>query len=43
MYPPVAVGLPRIVDEQGDMIAGHWVPSGVSGKVPDLEQQTWTY
>ncbi|KAI3259002.1 hypothetical protein CBS147309_7676 [Penicillium roqueforti] len=26
VYPPVAVGLPRIVDAQGDMIAGNWVP-----------------
>jgi cytochrome P450 len=30
MYPPVPVGLPRIVDAQGDMIAGNWVPGGVS-------------
>ena len=30
MYPPVAVGLPRIVDAQGDMVAGHSVPGGVS-------------
>lgn len=30
MYPPVAVGLPRIVDAQGDMVAGHYVPGGVS-------------
>lgn len=30
MYPPVAIGLPRIVDAQGDMIAGNWVPGGVS-------------
>jgi cytochrome P450 len=30
VYPPVAIGLPRIVDAQGDMIAGHWVPGGVS-------------
>ncbi|THC98068.1 hypothetical protein EYZ11_002420 [Aspergillus tanneri] len=30
MYPPVAVGLPRIVDPQGDTIAGEWVPGGVS-------------
>lgn len=29
VYPPVAVGLPRFVDEQGDMIAGNWVPGGV--------------
>lgn len=29
MYPPVAVGLPRIVDPQGDMIAGNWIPGGV--------------
>lgn len=33
MYPPVAVGLPRIVDAQGDMVAGHWVPGGVSAKL----------
>jgi cytochrome P450 len=30
MYPPVPVGLPRIVDAQGDMISGHWIPGGVS-------------
>lgn len=30
MYPPVPAGLPRIVDAQGDMIAGDWVPGGVS-------------
>ena len=30
LYPPVGVGLPRIVDAQGDMIAGNWVPGGVS-------------
>jgi cytochrome P450 len=30
LYPPVAPGLPRIVNAQGDMIAGHWVPGGVS-------------
>ncbi|KAJ5201013.1 Cytochrome P450 [Penicillium cf. viridicatum] len=28
VYPPVAPGLPRIVDAQGDMIAGNWVPGG---------------
>ncbi|KAJ5668353.1 uncharacterized protein N7477_006923 [Penicillium maclennaniae] len=28
MYPPVAVGLPRVVDGQGDTIAGHFVPGG---------------
>lgn len=33
VYPPVAVGLPRIVDAQGDMIAGNWVPGGVSIKL----------
>lgn len=33
MYPPVAVGLPRIVDAQGDIVAGHWVPGGVSAKL----------
>jgi cytochrome P450 len=30
VYPPVGPGLPRIVDAQGDMIAGNWVPGGVS-------------
>lgn len=30
VYPPVPVGLPRIVDGEGDMIAGNWVPGGVS-------------
>lgn len=34
MYPPVPVGLPRIVDAQGDMIAGQWVPAGVSAPQP---------
>ena len=32
MYPPVAGGLPRSVDAQGDMIAGRWVPGGVSSR-----------
>lgn len=32
VYPPVAGGLPRFVDAQGDMIAGRWVPGGVSTK-----------
>jgi cytochrome P450 len=30
IYPPVGVGLPRIIDPQGDMVAGNWVPGGVS-------------
>lgn len=30
VYPPVAVGLPRMVDAQDDMIAGYWVPGGVT-------------
>lgn len=30
MYPPVSPGLPRIVDAQGDLIAGNWIPGGVS-------------
>ena len=33
VYPPVAVGVPRIVDALGDMIAGNWVPGGVSTKL----------
>ncbi|CAG7916981.1 unnamed protein product [Penicillium olsonii] len=36
MYPPVAVGLPRIVDSQGDMIAGNWVPGGTIVSVSHL-------
>lgn len=30
MYPPVPVGLPRIVPEGGDNIAGFYVPEGLS-------------
>ncbi|KAJ5348301.1 uncharacterized protein N7506_001554 [Penicillium brevicompactum] len=33
MYPPVPVGLPRIVDAQGDMISGNWVPGGTAVSV----------
>lgn len=33
MYPPVAGGLPRIVDAKGDMVNGHWVPGGVSTRL----------
>ncbi|KAJ6180422.1 hypothetical protein N7519_010883 [Penicillium mononematosum] len=36
VYPPVAVGLPRIVDAQGDMIAGNWVPRGTVVSVSHL-------
>ncbi|KGO64160.1 Cytochrome P450 [Penicillium expansum] len=36
VYPPVAVGLPRIVDSQGDMIAGNWVPGGTIVSVSNL-------
>ncbi|PLB53530.1 cytochrome P450 [Aspergillus steynii IBT 23096] len=36
MYPPVAVGLPRIVDAQGDMIAGQWVPPGTIVSVSQM-------
>ncbi|CAG8109311.1 unnamed protein product [Penicillium salamii] len=36
MYPPVAVGLPRIVDPQGDMIAGNWIPGGTIVSVSHL-------
>ncbi|CAG8908965.1 unnamed protein product [Penicillium egyptiacum] len=36
LYPPVAVGLPRIVDAQGDMIAGNWVPGGTVVSVSHL-------
>lgn len=30
VFPPVPVGLPRIVDNQGETIDGNWVPGGVS-------------
>lgn len=30
MYPPVAVGLPRVVQKGGGTIAGSWVPEDVS-------------
>ncbi|KAJ5698446.1 hypothetical protein N7462_000451 [Penicillium macrosclerotiorum] len=36
LYPPVSVGLPRIVDAQGDMIAGNWVPGGTIVSVGQL-------
>ncbi|KAJ5913921.1 hypothetical protein N7504_002804 [Penicillium tannophilum] len=36
MYPPVAGGLPRIVDAQGDMINGHWVPGGTIVSVTQM-------
>ncbi|KAJ5768975.1 hypothetical protein N7520_003534 [Penicillium odoratum] len=29
LYPPVAIGLPRIMDAQGDTVEGNWVPGGV--------------
>lgn len=34
MYPPVAVGLPRVTPDDGAMVAGHFVPKGVSGQLP---------
>jgi cytochrome P450 len=40
MYPPVPVGLPRIVDTQGDIVAGYWVPGGVSAKTDDLASES---
>ncbi|KAJ5207061.1 Cytochrome P450 E-class group I [Penicillium cf. griseofulvum] len=36
VYPPVPIGLPRVVDSQGDMIAGNWVPGGTVVSVPQL-------
>jgi cytochrome P450 len=30
MYPPVPIGLPRVVPKGGHTIAGHWVPEDVS-------------
>lgn len=31
MYPPVAMGLPRVAPSGGVTICGHFVPEGVSG------------
>ncbi|KAJ6007813.1 hypothetical protein N7540_011789 [Penicillium herquei] len=36
MYPPVSVGLPRIMDAQGDTIAGNYIPGGTVVSVPQL-------
>ncbi|KAI9375059.1 cytochrome P450 [Aspergillus egyptiacus] len=36
LYPPVGPGLPRVVDAQGDMIAGHWVPGGTVVSISQL-------
>jgi len=41
VFPPVAVGLPRIVDAQGDMVAGNWVPGGVSPRLPFLNMNLY--
>ena len=32
IYPPVVVGLPRIVPKGGASMAGHYVPENVSGR-----------
>ncbi|KAJ6002943.1 hypothetical protein N7451_005490 [Penicillium sp. IBT 35674x] len=36
MYPPVPVGLPRIIDAQGDTIDGHFVPGGTTVSVSHM-------
>ncbi|KAJ5919048.1 hypothetical protein N7466_009991 [Penicillium verhagenii] len=36
MYPPVPVGLPRVIDSQGDMIDGNWVPGGITVSVSHI-------
>ncbi|KAJ5556972.1 hypothetical protein N7494_000887 [Penicillium frequentans] len=36
MYPPVPVGLPRIIDTQGDTIDGNFVPGGATVSVSHL-------
>ncbi|KAL2816694.1 cytochrome P450 [Aspergillus granulosus] len=36
VYPPVGPGLPRIVDAQGDTIAGNWVPGGTVVSISQL-------
>ncbi|KAH7317086.1 cytochrome P450 [Stachybotrys elegans] len=34
MYPPVPIGLPRIVPQGGDFIEGYWMPPGTAVSVP---------
>ncbi|KAJ5663290.1 hypothetical protein N7507_004021 [Penicillium longicatenatum] len=36
MYPPVPVGLPRVIDAQGDTIDGNWVPGGITVSVSHI-------
>ncbi|KJK61356.1 Cytochrome P450 [Aspergillus parasiticus SU-1] len=36
IFPPAPTGLPRIVDGEGDMIAGKWVPGGTIVSIPHL-------
>lgn len=36
LYPPVAIGLPRLVPTGGHEIAGYWVPEDVSTRVRQL-------
>lgn len=33
MFPPVPIGLPRIVPKDGAVIDGNWVPAGVSSNI----------
>ena len=42
LYPPVPIGLPRIVPEGGEVINGHFVPGGVSSTAyyPNHEKLT---
>ncbi|OKL57586.1 hypothetical protein UA08_07275 [Talaromyces atroroseus] len=34
MYPPVPIGLPRIIDAQGEVVAGDWLPGGTIVSIP---------
>jgi cytochrome P450 len=43
MYPPVSPGLPRIIDAQGDLIAGNWIPGGVSPYTIFLSQEGFSH
>lgn len=31
IYPPLPLGLPRVVPEDGDTVDGYFIPAGVSG------------
>jgi len=37
MYPPVPIGLPRVIPQGGSMICGQWIPAGVRGPLLPLQ------